>query len=365
MNDESGRHGAQPARYRADDLVALAERLLAASGVSATIARDVAQVLVEGDLLGHDTHGLNLLAGYLRELAEGRMRADGEPAIVAERASVATWDGRRLAGPHLVRRALEWAAPRARAHGAATVAIRHSHHIACLAAYLEAPARDGLLVLIASSNPAVASVAPFGGTQAVFTPDPVAIGIPTSADPILIDVSASITTNGMSARLARAGERGPHPWWLDAAGGPTDDPAVLFATPPGTILPLGGLDAGHKGYGLALTIEALTSGLSGWGRADGPTGEGAAVWVQVYDPQAFGGAGAFVRESDWVVSACRGSAPRDPGTPVRMPGERGLARKRAQLRDGVALHAGIVPALAPLAQHAGVAMPIPLPAGRS
>ena len=183
--------------------------------------------LVEGDLLGHDTHGLHLLGGYLGELEKGSMTADGDPGVIAERSSVATWDGRRLPGPWLVRRAIAWGAPRAREHGAATVAIRRSHHIPCLAAYLEQPARDGLMVVIASSDPAVASVAPFGGTQPVFTPNPLAVGIPASGGPMMIDISASITTNGMSNRLKAAGQRGAHPWWLDADGKPSDDPAVV------------------------------------------------------------------------------------------------------------------------------------------
>jgi LDH2 family malate/lactate/ureidoglycolate dehydrogenase len=213
----------------------------------------------------------------------------------------------------------------------------------------------------------VASVAPFGGTQAVFTPDPVAIGVPTSADPILIDISASVTTNGMSARLRNAGRRGEFRWWLDALGQPTDDPAVLFAQPPGTILPLGGVEAGHKGYGLALTIEALTGGLAGYGRADLVDGWGATVWLQLYDPAAFGGVGAFTWQTDWIANACRQSAPRSPSQPVRLPGERGLARKRAQLAQGVALHPAILPALAPWATKLGVEPPVaqpepPLPA---
>ena len=68
-------------------------------------------------------------------------------------------------------------------------------------------------------------MAPYGGTTPVFTPDPIAVGIPTAGDPILIDTSASITTNGMSARLRAEGRRFPHAWLLDAAGKPTDDPA--------------------------------------------------------------------------------------------------------------------------------------------
>ena len=337
--------------------------LLGAAGLDGALASDVAEVLVEADLLGHDTHGLALLAGYLDELAAGRMTRGGSPEVIAERTVVATWDGRRLPGPALVRRALDWAAPRAREHGSATVAIRRSHHIACLAAYLEAPARAGLLVEIFSSDPAVASVAPFGGTRAVFTPNPMAIGIPTSGDPVLIDISASITTNGMSNRMKGAGQRGRHAWWLDASGRPSDDPAVLAAVPPGTILPLGGLDAGHKGYGLALMIEAMTGGLAGFGRADPAEGWGATVCVRVTDPQAFGGRADFDRQTDWLVQACHGCVPRDPAKPVRLPGERALARKRQQLTQGVALHPSILPALRPWAQRCAVPEPTPIHSG--
>lgn len=345
------------ARYDSGELIRFAVALLDALRMDPQASQAVAEVLVEGDLLGHDTHGLALLAGYLGELERGAMRANGLPASIAERTVACTWDGRRLPGPWLVRRAIEWASPRARDHGTATVVIRRSHHIACLAAYLEPVVRAGLMVMLSCSDPATASVAPFGGVQPVFTPNPLAVGIPTGGDPVLIDISASITTNGMSNRLRGAGLRGPQAWWLDATGQSTDDPSVLFSQPPGTILPLGGLDAGHKGYGLALLIEAMTGGLAGHGRADPPEGWGATVFLQLWDPAAFAGAGPFGIQMDWIVQACQHSAPRDPAKPVRLPGERGLALKREQLSKGVALHPSIVPALESWAARLRVPMP--------
>jgi L-lactate dehydrogenase len=332
-------------RYDAEALSDFAERLLAGAGLQPAIARDVAEVLVEGDLLGHDTHGLSLLAPYLSEIDKGSMSKLGEPEVVNQRTSVATWDGHRLPGPWLVRRAIEWARPRAQEHGTATVVIKRSHHIACLAAYLEKVARAGLLIEIYSSDPAVASVAPFGGTQAVFTPNPIAVGIPTSRDPIMIDVSSSVTTNGLSNRMRAAKIKGEHDWWLDSLGQPSNDPAVLFTTPPGTILPLGGLDAGHKGYGLLLMVEAMTGGLAGYGRADVPEGWGATVMVRISDPAAFGGSAEFTWQTDWLTDACHASASRTPGQAVRLPGERGLARKAEQLTQGIALQPTIMTGL--------------------
>lgn len=333
----------------------LAVRLLRAAGADAEVAQCVARILVEGDLLGHDTHGLALLPAYLAELQNGRMRGSGEEQRLREKTAVALWDAQRLAGPWVVSRAIAWAAERAVVCGAAQVVIRRSHHIAALAAYLEPSARRGLLVHLACSDPNAASVAPFGGRGAVITPNPMAWAWPGEPDPVMIDISASVTTNGMTARLARAAQpEGAQSWWLDAAGEPCRDPRVLQADPPGTILPLGGLDAGHKGYALGLMVEAYTAGLGGHGRADPGEGWGATVHVQVVDPEAFAGAEAFARQMNALAQACRESPARVPGQAVRLPGERGLARKRHQLEHGLALHPDIMPALSGCARELGV-----------
>lgn len=344
-------------RYPAAQLHDFARALLASAGLAGDRARVVAEVLVEGDLLGHDTHGLALLAPYLAEIERGSMAITGDIAVLNDRPAALLWDGCRLPGPWLTQRAVDTAIERARTCGTATVVIRRSHHIACLAAYLRRATDQGVVLLLACSDPNAASVAPFGGTRAVFTPDPLAIGFPTAGDPVLVDVSASITTNGMSARLHQQGQHFAHRWLLDAGGNASDDPAVLFADPPGSILPLGGLDAGHKGYGLALLNEALTGGLAGHGRADAKEGWGATVFVQAFDPEAFGGIEAFVRQAEFIAAQCRHNPPRPGVDAVRLPGERALARRREQLASGVLLHESILPALEPWAQRLQVALP--------
>lgn len=346
-------------RYRVADLIEYATALFAAHGCDGDKPSTIAAALVEADLLGHTTHGLQLAPAYLGELETGGMLPSGEPDIVGDRGAAVTWDGRRLPGIWLVARAVDLAVERARTHGVITVVIRNSHHIGCLATFLQRATDRELMIILASSDPAVATVAPFGGRRAVFTPNPFAVGIPTDGDPILIDTCASITTNGMAARLRREGKRFPGPWAIDAAGQPTDDPAALFTDPPGTLLPVGGTDHGHKGYGLALLIEALTQGLGGFGRAEAPTRWGASVFIQVLDPSAFGGGVDFRRETSWLATACR-AAPPIPGVDaVRLPGERGLALKRQALTDGVALYPGVLAALEPYAAKLGVQPPRP------
>ncbi len=344
-------------RYASEPLTDFAAQLLQHAGLATPRARCVAEILVEGDLLGHTTHGLQLLGPYLGELEAGGMRHEGEPAVVADRGGTVTWDGCYLPGPWLVVQAMEQAIARLPQHGVVTTVIRHSHHIACLAAYLKRATDRGLVMLLLSSDPRGASVTPHGGVAGVFTPNPIAAGFPTDGDPVLLDVSASTTTNGMTGRLHQRGENLPGPWLVDRAGAATDDPAVLFADPPGAILPLGGLDLGHKGFALGLLVEALTSALGGFGRADGSDQWGAAVFLQLIDPAAFGGRDAFVRETGWLAQACH-ATPTAPGRPpVRLPGERGLARRREQLEHGVELHAGIMDTLAEWGGKLGVTPP--------
>lgn len=346
-----------PTTWRADALITFATRLLAAAGLATDRAEAVASILVEGDLMGHSTHGLALLPGYLAELESGGMAREGDPAVVADAPAAVTWDGRRLPGPWLVLQAMALATERAQRCGTGTVVIRRSHHIACLAAYHRRATDQGLLMLLICSDPNTASVAPYGGLDAVFTPNPLSAGIPAPGLPVVIDISSSATTNGLTNRLHQEGGRLPAAWLIDGHGQPSDDPAVLFGEPKGTILPLGGIDSGHKGYGLSLLVEALTGGLAGHGRADPREGWGATVFVQIIDPRAFAGLDAFMRQTGAVTQQCRASRPAQPATPVRTPGEQGLKRAAQQREGGVTLYPTIMPALEPWSRKLAVAMP--------
>ena len=334
-----------PSLYDADALRRFATDLLKHAGLAAPMASRVAETLVEGDLLGHDTHGLALLAGYIKEIESGGMTRDGAPEVLSDRPAAVLWDGRRLPGPWLVHHGLDMLIPRARELGTASLVIRRSHHIACLAAYMLRALDENVLMLLACSDPNAASVAPFGGTQAVFTPNPLAMGFPLTDGGVMVDISASITTNGMSNRKRAAGERFAEDWLIDADGRPTNDPQALFDQPPGTLLPVGGLSHGHKGYGMALLVETLTAGLAGHGRVDPPEGWGATVHITLHDLQAFGGKAAFLRQMDHVAERCRTNVPIDAGKPVRLPGEGGLKRRMSQEKDGVRLHPSIAASL--------------------
>lgn len=345
-------------RYQPQALTAAAAAIFAGAGLESDKAATVAELLVEADLLGHTTHGLALAPWYLDSIEKGVMTPSGAPRVVTDRGACLVWDGCRLPGAWLTATAVDLAVERAATYGTVTVSIGNSHHIGCLAAYLPRATARGMMIILASSSPSGATVAPFGGTKGIYTPDPLAAGIPTGGDPILIDISASITTNNMTSRLQAEGRRFEHPWLMDAAGNPSTDPNVVDKG--GTLLPTGGLDHGQKGYAMALLVETLTQALSGIGRADGLKGTNASVYLQVIDPSAFAGSDGFLRQVDWLVEACRTNPPRPGVERVRLPGDQAMVRKRKALADGLELHAGIIDKLRPFADRHGVPLPAAL-----
>lgn len=346
-------------RYPVEHVLAVVQRLFELCGMEKAKAESVASSLVTADMLGHSTHGLAIAPWYLEELGSGGMRAAGEPHVISDRGACLAWDGQRLPGAWLIDQAIDAALRRVPDHGVVTCTIANGHHTGALATYLPRVTQRGLMAVIACSGPASQGVAPFGGVKALFTPNPLAAGIPSHGDPVMLDVSCSITTIKRSLQLAEIGERYPGPWAMDAAGKPTDDPRVLLEE-GGSLLPIGGLDHGHKGYALALLVEALTQGLSGCGRRDAPVGIVMNTFIQIVDPEAFGGRRAMLDETDWLVSACHANPPRPGVQQVRVPGDQALIRQREALAEGVPLSDAIVRALSPPMAARGLEWPGPI-----
>ena len=348
-------------RYHAKDLQEFAFKLLCNKGLHPELARTVSAILLEGDLLGHTTHGLQLLAPYLNELDAGTMTKDGEPIVLQDHGMSVFWDGCYLPGPCLVTKAIDTGLKRLQTYPVFTASIKQSHHIACLEAYMERVAQQGFLVVLTTSDPTLGSkVAPSGGRTPVYTPNPVAAGWPLQDGVVMLDISMSTTTIGLTQRLNRQNKRLPGKWLLDPEGLPTDNPAVIFQEPSGSILPLGGLDLGHKGFALGLLVEALTSGLCGFGRKDQPGRWGATVFLLMINPEALGGQEDFLRETSWTAAACLSAEPRQSGKPVRLPGQAALAKKRKYLEKGVVLEPGILPTLEEWSTQLDVPLPNPI-----
>ncbi|MCO6389578.1 hypothetical protein GTW25_00850 [Aliihoeflea aestuarii] len=342
--------------YDHEQVRSFAVECLEALGLEPRIASVVSGRIVDADLAGHDTHGMAQLPRYLREIDQGLTTLSGDIETISRRGGCLMFDGRMMPGHWVVERAIESALDLVPEQGVVSAAVRRSQHIGALQVYLPSITRHGYLGIIWATDSKVRSVAPFGGLDPVLTSEPVAAGLPTRGDPILIDTTTSLTSNGFAGRAKARGERLPWPALLSNTGEVTDDPTVLDTDPPGSILPLGGAEHGYKGYALAMLVSALSLGLPGWGRATGEKTQG--FFLQIIDPAAFGGREAFLDETDLMARETRQSRAIDPQRPVRVPGDGALHRRARQMRDGLELSDGIVGALRPWADRLAVSLPV-------
>ena len=299
-------------------------------------ANDTSEILVEADMMGHSTHGVRLLPLYIKDIEAGNMKVSGNQITLNDTGSCITIDGDNLPGIWLTKQGLKLSSERAKIYGVSTVLIKNSHHNGALAAYLLPIVEQGLVPIIKCSVPSSATVAPFGGTKALLTPDPMALAFPTNGEPVIIDISASITTNNMIADKIVKNEMFDFNCLLTKDGIPTNDPKEVFEN-NGTVMPLGGLEYGHKGFGLALGIEALSQGLSGSGRSRKLKTMNLSIYIQVIDPDAFAGLDAFKNEMSFLYNECINNPPIDKNNKVRMPGQNALLSRKKSIENGIYL----------------------------
>ena len=191
-------------------------------------ANHTSDILIEADLMGHSTHGVRLLPLYIKDIEAGNMVVTGQEEIIKDTGGCLTIDGKNLPGIWLTKKALSLSTERAKLYGTSTTLIKNSHHNGALAAYMLPIVNKGFVPIIKSSVPSSATVAPFGGTKALLTPDPMALAFPTNNEPVIIDISASITTNNMIADKISKNEFFDFNCLLTSEGVPTNDPKEVF-----------------------------------------------------------------------------------------------------------------------------------------
>jgi len=334
--------------------------LFEAAGLDSERADVMARIFLEADLLGFTTHGMNRVASNLTWLEEGQSRITGDPGVLADCGNLFNWDANFLPGPWVVSQAIEQCIERVSSRGIVCATIRRSQHIACLGAYCPQIAGAGYVALITCSSPNEKTVCAHGGIDPVFSANPLAFVAPGDDYPILFDVSMCITAGGYVSRALREGEKLPGKYLKDRNGEVTDDPAVFFADPPGSIMPIGGVSHGYKGYALTLMSEILSMALGGYGRANDSAatdGEANSVFIQMFDPAAFGSLEDFNKQANAIKSMCEKSAIRPGDDPVRVPGKRAWQSRQDQLDNGVELYPTIIDDLRPWAEKLGVDMP--------
>ena len=303
-------------------------------------ARSIATLIAEAEMQGSDGHGAIRLAPYIKRIRAGGVNIRPNIRVINERAATALIDGDNGMGHLVMRRAAQIAIEKARVAGAAWVGARMSNHAGPASLYARMPlAHDmiGLYYAVGNANHLPA----WGGLDMLLSTNPLAAAIPAGTEePIVLDMATTVAAYGKVKARAQRGEMMPEGWMIDRQGRPLTDPK---RSEEGFLLPLGGTEAGYKGYGLALVIGLLAGTLNGAALGkqtidfnkdvSSVTNTGQAICA--IDVSAFGDVDEFKRSVDTLIRDLR-SSERMPGVErIWMPGEQSAQKRNSHARDGI------------------------------
>ncbi len=338
------------------------EDLLAAWGMPEDYIRVTADIIMDTDLCGIDSHGVGMLSSYDQWRDDGDLFFDAPITVVNDIPSMALLDAGSGLGHPAAYKAMTLAIEKAKATGIGMVTVRKSNHFGAAGYYAKMALEHGLIGIAMTATPG-AAVVPTFGKQSMIGTNPIAFAAPTKRNPpFVLDMATSTVAVGKLAISHRLQKPIPLGWALDDDGQPTTDATVArFAR---KLTPLGGSRelGSHKGYGLGAMVEILCSIMSGASilcmeRDKGMTFNIGDVghFVMAADPAALRGDDGFVDELDDYIDALRATPPADPDQPVLIAGDPEWAQFEERSKNGIPLSAALTEEIRGCADKAGVA----------
>ena len=345
-------------RITAESLKEFCQQALQKEGLRDDYAKVTAEVLTETDAFGTHTHGVKNLHNYLRKFRAGGMDLNAVPEVIAEGAGYALVDGKSAIGMVPAYQAANLAVCKAAAAGIAYTVVKNGSHFGAAGYYANLIARRGMVGIVCSNVDANMTIP--GARGKVIGNNPLAYAVPRSdGTSIFLDIAMSSVASLKVIQAKKDGRSVPDTWIIGEDGKPTTDPSGYPDV--GAVQPM----AAHKGYGLALMVELLTSGLSGGGMmTDVPSwlfhmkekNDVSHAFIAI-DISNFMPLDTFRQRMDNVVERIH-HTPRADGTDrIFFPGEMEWEQHRDAEVNGILLPSDVVESIEGLSEESGIPIP--------
>ncbi len=327
-----------------EKLTALIRDSLAAGGFSPDNADIVARHLVDAEMKGVSSHGVNRLGLYLGEAAKDVIDPKAEPVVTMVREGLVHVDGARGIGIVAMSRATDALIAEAGERGLAAAGIVNCGHSGRMGAYAEQAAAAGFLAVSfgGGGRRQWGNVVPFGGVQPVMSTNPYTLGLPgLPDDPVVCDFATSAVATGKVAVARANGETLPQGAVIDRNGNPTQNPEDYYDG--GALLPA----AGPKGSGLGVIAELAGDAMLGdcveynWLMT--------LIRADAFQPMA-----TYEKRAKSFVEEVRASKTAAGFDKVMMPGERETTLAQAAASDGIVIGDGVWAGIVEAAKSVGV-----------
>tara|TARA_X000000950_G_scaffold284772_1_gene388687 strand:+ start:1616 stop:2725 length:1110 start_codon:yes stop_codon:yes gene_type:complete len=342
--------------------------ILLAWGMSESDAKVTADVMVETDLRGVDSHGINMLRQYEETKQRGALNISPNTEIVRERKTTALLDADRGLGHPVSVKAMEMAIAKAKIFDIGTVCVRNSHHFGAAGHYAELAAAKGMIGVVTTSTRGI-SMVPTHGRQPVLGTNPFAFSTPAGKYPPLVLDFATTVAAVNKVKVHNLKEISLPIGWVNDANGtsitiPKDALKIFENRDNGGLNPIGGIGTtlgGHKGYGLALFSHVLSGVMPGASfspvrvkNAATETPDDLGHFFQAINPESFRPIEDFNKDIELVIDTLKKVPPANPNEPVLLPGEPEQISKAKRLKSGIPINDNLQTIIKDIAKKAGV-----------
>jgi LDH2 family malate/lactate/ureidoglycolate dehydrogenase len=339
----------------AEKLRAFGRRVLEKVGVAEQHASITAEILVDANLRGIDTHGIYLCDVYARRLKKGLINPNPTFSFEKKRSSIGVLDADFSLGQPATLEAARRAVELAKDAGVGIVVVKNSNHFGAAAYYAEFCARQDCIGLVMCDGEC--DVIPFGGREKFLGTNPICCCVPSGLEPwFCMDMATSEVAFGKVRAAAEAGGTIPATWAVDRDGRPVTDATKAYA-----VVPM----SGAKGYALGMMIEILSSRLTGMPYGahivrkfdDWENKAFMGHYVQAIDIEAFCSVQEFKKRMDELLVDLK-NQPSAPGVEeILIPGEPEYRTKRLRQQEGCPIREEDARLLTQLGEELGVPFP--------
>ena len=302
-----------------------------ATGAPDDLAGQVADVLVENHLAGHDSHGILRIPEYVQSVRKGEIVPTARPRVLEESATSALVSGNWAFGQVTGLFAADLAVEKAKRERVTVLSVVQAGHTGRLAAFTERAARQNVAMFMAIGTVGKPITAPYGGSAPVLGTNPVSFSIPNpGGPPVTLDFATSTIAAGKIKVAKARHEQLPPDAILDRHGRPSTDPQAFFDG--GCLLPFGQ----HKGYALAVIAELLSGPLAG---ADGYPGvtSRSGIFIFAVDAAVFRPLADYERALAKTLGRIKAVPPRPGFDEVLLPGEPESRARAQREHDGLSI----------------------------
>ncbi len=311
-------------KIKVEELKNLAKKAIVHYGYTEEETNQILDVLLYAQLRGNNQGVIKLIGPGIpkpKDLAEMEIEKQTKVSALI--------NAHRNPAMIVLSNAADIAITKAKETGVGIVGINHiDTSSGALGYYAKKIAKEGLVAFVfAEARPTVAA---HGSYEPIFGTNPMAIGVPSDNEPLVLDMATAAMTNFGVIEANTAGKLLPKDTGYDKDGNVTNVPSKIIDGGS-----LRTFDNGHKGSGLAMMVQILAGPLvgaafMGLGDKDNINGH----LILAIDPEILGGLSVFKKSVSQMIEKVKSTKKISGVQEILMPSERGDTMTQKVLKTG-------------------------------